>query len=145
VTPEAYKRPESVLIVVYTRALECLLLERITPPGFWQSVTGSLRWDETAADAAVRELAEETGLPGVGLVDSGLTQRFPIAPEWRARYAPDVTENLEHWWYLELPQRREITLSPTEHTAYRWLALDDATALVSSWTNRAALERLRAG
>jgi dATP pyrophosphohydrolase len=145
VTPEAHKRPESVLIVVHTRALECLLLERVSPRGFWQSVTGSLRRDETAAEAAVRELAEETGLPATGLVDSGMTQRFPIAPEWRARYAPGVTENLEHWWYLELPQRCAITLSPTEHTAYRWLPLGDAIALASSWTNRAALERLRAG
>jgi dATP pyrophosphohydrolase len=143
VTPEPRKRPESVLIVVYTQALDCLLLERVTPEGFWQSVTGSLRWGETAAEAAVRELAEETGLPPEGLVDAGIERRFPIAPAWRERFGPGVTENLEHWWYLELPDRRDIVLSPTEHRAYRWLDIDTAIALASSWTNREALERLR--
>jgi len=51
-----FKRPESVLVVVHTPTLECLLLERAEPRGFWQSVTGSLRHAETPAEAAAREL-----------------------------------------------------------------------------------------
>ena len=47
-TDRRFKRPESVLVVIYTRSRECLLLERTQPSGFWQSVTGSLRWGETA-------------------------------------------------------------------------------------------------
>ncbi|MDE2090244.1 MAG: NUDIX domain-containing protein, partial [Gammaproteobacteria bacterium] len=47
-----YKRPVSVLVVVHTRAGEVLLLERRVPPGYWQSVTGSLRWNEAPAAAA---------------------------------------------------------------------------------------------
>jgi dATP pyrophosphohydrolase len=39
--PMAFKLPESVLVVVYTAALDVLLLERAKNPGFWQSVTGS--------------------------------------------------------------------------------------------------------
>ena len=56
---QSFRRPESVLIVIYTVGGEFLLLERRRPPGFWQSVTGSLEWGETADDAARRELVED--------------------------------------------------------------------------------------
>lgn len=139
----AFKRPESVLVVIYTRALECLLLERVSPPGFWQSVTGTLDWGESAAECAAREVREETGLEPVGLRDARVTHSFPILPAWRARYALDVTTNVEHLWYLELPSVVPVRIDPHEHRAYEWLALPAAIERVSSWTNRAALERLR--
>lgn len=137
------KRPESVLVVVYTIAGEVLLLRRVRPPDFWQSVTGSLRWDE--ADPLVtarRELAEETGLRGeLSIVDCDWSQRFPIKPEWRARYGPGVTENLEHVFRLELPESRPIVLSPHEHSDYLWLPRDQAAERTASWTNRDAILR----
>jgi dATP pyrophosphohydrolase len=139
---DRYRRPESVLVIVHTRALECLLLERVNPEGFWQSVTGTLGPDETAAAAAAREVREETGLEPAGLQDASVTRRFPILPAWRSRYAPDVTENTEYLWYLELPDRQPVALNSAEHRAYRWLPLDDAIATATSWTNREGLERL---
>lgn len=138
------KRPESVLVVVHTPDLQCLLLERVAPSGFWQSVTGSLRWGESAAAAAARELREETGLEPAGLVDAHVVRRFPIAPEWRHRYAPDVSENVEHTWYLELAAPVAVRLNPAEHARSEWLALDAALARATSWTNREALVALRA-
>jgi dATP pyrophosphohydrolase len=136
------KRPESVLVVVYTAARECLLLERAAPRGFWQSVTGSLRWGETPAECAARELEEETGLPSATLRDAQLAREFPILPAWSSRYAPGVATNREHLWYLELPRREPVTLRAAEHVAYEWLPLEAAIRKVSSWTNRAALEEL---
>jgi len=137
------RRPESVLVVVYTRPHEFLLLERTSPAGFWQSVTGSLEWDETAEQAARRELAEETGLAADGLRDGECAQRFPILPQWRSRFAEDVESNLEHVWYLELPERVEVALNPQEHSQHVWLDFDAAIERVTSWTNRDAIASLR--
>lgn len=137
-----YKRPESVLVVVYTLAGEVLLLERHSPPGWWQSVTGSLEEGETPWDAAVRELREETGLAAEGLVDLGLSQRFTIAPPWRHKFAPGVTENLEHAFALPLPDRQPVRISPDEHAQYMWLPRNIAVREATSVTNRDAIYRI---
>ena len=137
-----FKRPESVLVVVYTRSREALLLERAQPRGFWQSVTGSLAWGESAAECAAREVGEETGLDPAGLRDARVTRTFPIIAAWRARYAPGVETNLEHLFYLELAAEQPVRLAPAEHVAYEWLPIHAAVGKVSSWTNREALERL---
>jgi len=134
----AFKRPESVLVVVHTDD-RVLLLERCAPPGFWQSVTGSLLPDETPLDCARRELVEETGFSPAGLRDLHLIQKFPIAVEWRHRYAPDVLENVEHAFALNLPGARRPDLNPGEHLAYRCLKAQRAIAAASSWTDRAAI------
>ena len=136
------RRPESVLVVVYTEDRQCLLLRRVAPAGFWQSVTGALRWDETPAQAAARELAEETGLDAAGLRDAGYSNRFSILPEWRAKYAPDVSENIEHVFHLKLGAPLAVNLNPAEHSAQLWLPIAAAMAKVSSSTNRDALARL---
>lgn len=137
-----YKCPESVLVVIYTVSGEVLLLERRQPPGFWQSVTGSLAWDETPAEAAIREVEEETGLlvPDQ-LVDCGYSNRFEILPAWRSRYAPDVGRNTEHVFRLELAAIVPIRLSRLEHLRADWLPARQALARVSSHTNRTAIER----
>ena len=137
------KRPESVLIVVHTPDLQCLMLERTQPHGFWQSVTGSLRWEETAADATGREVREETGLDPGSLVDAHAQRCFAIAPEWRHRYAADVSENVEHWFYLELLDVCDVTLNPAEHCRYEWLDIEPAIERATSWTNREAIQALR--
>ena len=60
------RRPVSVLVVVYSNDGQALALHRQSPFAFWQSVTGSLQPGETHADAARRELLEETGLSDEG-------------------------------------------------------------------------------
>jgi len=138
-----YKRPESVLVVAFTQAGDVLLLRRTRPSGFWQSVTGSLRPGESPRSAALRELREETGLLGAAdLWDLRQSRLFPIIPAWRARYAPGVCFNREHWFALCLPSRRLIRLNPAEHLEYRWLPASRAAALATSWTNRDAIRWL---
>ena len=143
---EHYKRPESVLVVVYTRAGEVLLLKRADNPDYWQSVTGSMHWGEgQPLAAAVRELREETGITvsPQALHDWQRSNRYIIFPEWRYKYAPGTRENTEHIFSLELPARVAVTLTPSEHTEYLWLPFTDAAARVFSWSNREAILEIK--
>jgi dATP pyrophosphohydrolase len=138
-----YRRPESVLIVIYTDGGEFLLLERRRPPGFWQSVTGSLEWGEFADSAARREVAEETGIRQGVLVNLQWTQVYEILPAFGKVYAPGITRNLEHAFSLRLAQRVPVILSDSEHVRYQWTSGTEAVNLASSSTNRAVIDTLR--
>ncbi len=129
--------------MIYTLAGEVLLLERVQPAGYWQSVTGSLEWGENADDAAQRELYEETGLQASDrLHATGQVNHFQIVPAWKPRYAPDVNENTEYVYQLALAQRQDIALHQQEHINYRWLPAAVAAEQVASTTNRDAILHL---
>lgn len=137
-----YKRPESVLVVIYTAAGEVLLLERRQPAGYWQSVTGSLEWGEIASAAAVREVREEAGLEcSDRLVDCGYSNRFDIIPAWRARYAPVVHTNTEYVFRAQYADRPVVRINPAEHGNYQWLPPEEALRRAASRTNREAIAR----
>ena len=111
-------------MIVHTGDGQVLQMLRREPEGLWQSVTGSLMEGETPLKAALREVREETGLDaGAGLMDGGFINRYPIHPAWRARYAPEVRENTEYVFHLEMDEACDIRLSP-EHLEYRWLPRD---------------------
>jgi dihydroneopterin triphosphate diphosphatase len=140
---EQFRRPESVLIVIYTAGGEFLLLERVRPTGFWQSVTGSLEWGEMADDAARREVIEETGIKEGLLRNLQWTQTYEILPAFGKKYASGVTRNLEHAFALKLLNRVPVVLSVTEHVRFRWASASEALSTVSSSTNRTIIEQLR--
>ncbi len=137
-----FKIPESVLVVIYTPALEVLLIKRADVPDFWQSVTGSKDLpDETFEQAARREVFEETGLDCRQFVlkDWQRASTFEIFPEWRHRYAPGVTQNTEHVFSLQVPAIVPITIAPTEHLRYIWLPQREAARQCFSASNRDAI------
>ena len=145
--PRPPKIPRSVLVVIHTPALEVLLIERADKPGYWQSVTGSLDHpDEPLAEAARREVLEETGIDvdkvGGVLRDWGLSNVYEIFPQWRHRYAPGVTENTEHVFALRVPAPVPVTLAPREHLAHAWLPWPEAAQRCFSWSNRDAILEL---
>ncbi len=136
------KIPRSVLVVIHTPALEVLLLERAAWPGYWQSVTGSLAHeDEPLAAAAAREVAEETGIDAArhALADWGIDNRYEIYRQWRSRYAPGVTHNLERVFGLTVPAPVEVALAPAEHSRQLWLPWHEAADKCFSWSNRDAI------
>ena len=139
------KLPVSVLVVAHTAALDVLLLQRAARPGFWQSVTGSLdRPDEPPADAALRELREETGIRArqQDLRRWNLAYTFEIFPQWRHRFVPGTTHNTEHVFSVALAGCVPVRLAAAEHTASLWLPWEDAAAKCFSWSNRDAIRIL---
>lgn len=140
--PDAFKIPQSVLVVVHTAGLDVLLVNRADAPGFWQSVTGSRdREDEALAATAAREVFEETGIDardGV-LRDWGLENVYEIYPRWRHRYAPHVTHNTEHVFGLQVAAGTAVRLDPREHTAFMWLPWREAADACFSPSNAEAI------
>ena len=65
--------------------------------------------------------------------------KFEIFPQFRYKYAPNVTHCTEHWFLLPLPRECEPVLS--EHSAYRWMSAEQAAQLTKSWNNRVAIEK----
>ena len=136
------KIPVSALVVVHTRDLLVLLIERADAPGYWQSVTGSQESGETLAETATRELREETGIDAArygGVMDWNVANVYEIFPRWRHRYAPGVTQNTEHAFGLEVPAPVPVTLDPREHLQHAWLPWEEAAAKCFSWSNRDAI------
>ena len=137
-----FKIPESVLVVVHTPQRDVLLIERIDHPGFWQSVTGSKDFpSESLLDAVVRELREETGIraDSISFIDWSVSNIYDIYPAWQHRYAPGITRNTEHVFSLCVSSGTQITLSPTEHTAFQWLPYRSAADACYSPSNAEAI------
>ena len=139
-----YKIPRSVLVVIHTPDLQVLLLERADHPGYWQSVTGSQDEGETLEQTAVREVAEETGLDArrFALTDWGVRNQYEIFPEWRWRYAPGITHNMEHVFGLTLPHPTDVRIAPREHLGFAWLPWQQAAEQCFSWSNAEAIRNL---
>ncbi|MHB8252475.1 MAG: dihydroneopterin triphosphate diphosphatase [Acidiferrobacter sp.] len=140
----SYKRPESILVVIFTARGEVLLLRRSDHVAFWQSVTGSLEWhEEDLLAAARRELAEETGIiTAQGWRDWETSHRYEIFPQWRYRYRPGTLHNTEHIFSVELADRVPVSLHACEHEEYEWVSWSEAVARATSASNRWALEVL---
>lgn len=159
------KLPISVLVVMHDPDGQVLLLERADRPGFWQSVTGSLDApDEDLAQAAAREVFEETGfeVPGFEVLkpealipetlipaslrpvlqNLQIQNRYEIYAHWLHRYAPGVTHNTEHVFALWLPSQRVPRLAPREHRSFAWLPWHDAASRCFSPSNADAIRLL---
>jgi dihydroneopterin triphosphate diphosphatase len=146
-----FKIPESVLVVIYTPALDVLLIKRAdSAPGaqdFWQSVTGSKdSIDEALCHTAAREVLEETGIDSrvgsslaLALADWHLENVYDIYPRWRHRYAPGVTRNTEHLFGLQVPPGTPVALNPREHSAFQWLPWQQAAQQCYSPSNAEAI------
>lgn len=146
-----YKIPQSVLVVIYTKELDVLLLERAGNLGYWQSVTGSKdTLDEPFILTAKREVKEETGIcigegegefsvPPENLKDWNITNQYEIYALWRDRYAPLVTHNTEHVFGLCVPRTIPVFLSVHEHVRYEWLPYQQAAERCFSPSNKEAI------
>lgn len=136
----AFKRPESVLVVLFDEHHRLLLLQRDDDADFWQSVTGTLEKSELPLQTAYREVAEETGIilkPGQ-IIDCQQINRYLIRERWLYRYPPGTRYNTEHVFYAQIPSTSPVKL--TEHLAFEWLEKTAALTRLWSQSNRLAVE-----
>ena len=117
-------------------ALECLVLRRAVGgrcPGSWETVHGHIEAGERPAEAAARELQEETGLIPVPLYNVSRVESFyqhridevALVPVFAAFVSPEAA----------------VRLGP-EHDQFEWLTPDAAASRFAWPRERRALEDL---
>ena len=65
--------------------------------------------------------------------------KFEIFPQFRYKYAPEVTHNIEHWFLLAL--QNEVAPQLSEHLAFQWLGAKEAQNLTASPNNAEAIKK----
>jgi 8-oxo-dGTP diphosphatase len=94
---------------------------------YWHVVAGVVEEGETFAEAAARELSEETGLEA-RVADVGLRQSYRVPDDWRTEYLAGVDEVAIENFKVEVPAGWEPVLNE-EHDDHRWLRPADAVAI----------------
>jgi dATP pyrophosphohydrolase len=105
--------------------LEFLLLKRSPEqyyPNLWQMVSGKIKENETAYEAALREINEETNLT---------PEKFWIAPNVNSFYSPDKDYiSLLPVFAAKVKYSSEVKLN-NEHNEYKWVNSDEAKNLLA--------------
>ncbi len=106
----------SVFIVCQARYL---LLRRCGKylPGTWQMVSGGVLKGETAPQAALREIQEETSLVPRELYSADAVETFYMKSCDKITFVPV---------FVAFVDTMDVILSPKEHDAYEWLSFEEA-------------------
>lgn len=115
-------------------ALECLVLRRAAGgrcPGSWETVHGHIETGERPADAAVRELEEETGLTPVRLYNLSRVELFYQHRTDEVALVPVFAAFVMH--------QAPVCLGP-EHDRFEWLAVPEAGSRFAWPRERRALD-----
>jgi len=123
----------TVHAVAQNSAGKYLLLQRAvhrTNPGSWNCITGFVQERESAEEAALRELKEETNLTGQ-IVKTSL-------PFWREH---DDTRWVVVSSLVKIENETELKIDPSESSDYKWVLPTDDLAK-SSAAFQASLKNL---
>ena len=119
---------DEVAIAVARADRFLVLLRAPDRGGYWNLAAGHVEPGETDAEAATRELREETGLEA-DVVDLGLDSRYDL---------PDGSRITLGLFAATAPAGWEPTLD-AEHVEYRWLDRDGAVGRLRYPQPRAAV------
>lgn len=86
-------------------------------PGTWQMISGGIENGETAVQAVLREIQEETGLIPYALYSADAVETFYIQGNDKITFVPV---------FVGFVENSNISLSPKEHDAYEWLPFEEA-------------------
>jgi len=110
---------------------EVLLLKRTqTLIGEWCQIAGSIEKDETAWQAALRELDEETGLKPNTFYSADICEQFYEADRDAITIAPVFVAFIDNTAKVSLNH---------EHSEYRWVSFDEAIEMVAFGGQRRVL------
>ena len=120
-----------------------LLLMHRAEDRYWHVVAGVVEYGENVADAARRELREESGLVVAELMELGSPVTYQITPVLRERY--DYPADLHAVTVYSFATRAPAGWEPTlneEHDEYRWCTAEEAVSLLHWPEARDAVRRL---
>ena len=106
---------------------------------YWGFPKGHLEPGETAADAALREISEECGIPLDAL---SIVAELPPS-EYVYRRSGRLIFKLVHHFLVIAPARTELVPQPSEIDEAVWLTFDEAIKKASFADTRAALTAAR--
>jgi 8-oxo-dGTP pyrophosphatase MutT (NUDIX family) len=113
-----------------------------TQRGAWVLPKGAIERGEEPAQAAIREVEEETGI--IGGIEEDLGEiRYEVRPDLWTGFVPKVVHQ-----YLIVAESGNIRPDPAEHVEARWVSVEDAVRMLHHANERTVMlraeERLRA-
>lgn len=140
------RRPVTVLVFLFRRGADGTryAVFRRSDDDAWQSVSGGVEDAETLADAARREVMEETGMTAksplyeLDMVSGVEKSCFAAAVSWPAT----LYIVRKHFFAMDVSAETEALVLSAEHQEFGWLSYEEACAALRYDDDKTALWEL---